>query len=112
MLELVNIHKSYGDVRVLNGVYLRLRENYVYTLKSSVDKIVKKLIDIIFVFVKSNEEIVKIKNRKINHFLSSLKSKINIGKIFQDLNIFHVFKILNLCKKNGAEIYEETIRFN
>jgi ABC-type sugar transport system ATPase subunit len=34
MLELRNIHKSLGDVRVLNGVNLRLEHSFVYTLKS------------------------------------------------------------------------------
>ncbi|MDR1594753.1 MAG: ATP-binding cassette domain-containing protein, partial [Prevotellaceae bacterium] len=33
MLELRNIHKSFGDVRVLNGVNLRLEKGFVYALK-------------------------------------------------------------------------------
>jgi len=33
MLELKNIHKSFGDVRVLNGTNLRLEKGFVYTLK-------------------------------------------------------------------------------
>jgi branched-chain amino acid transport system ATP-binding protein len=33
MLELSNIRKSFGDVRVLNGVNLRLEKGFVYTLK-------------------------------------------------------------------------------
>ncbi|GHT38790.1 hypothetical protein AGMMS49965_03150 [Bacteroidia bacterium] len=33
MLELKNIHKSFGDVRVLNGVNLCLEKGRVYTLK-------------------------------------------------------------------------------
>jgi len=33
MLELRDIHKSFGDVRVLNGVNLRLEKGFVYTLK-------------------------------------------------------------------------------
>jgi len=33
MLELRNIHKYFGDVKVLNGVSLRLERGFVYTLK-------------------------------------------------------------------------------
>jgi ABC-type multidrug transport system ATPase subunit len=33
MLVLENIHKSFGDVQVLNGVSLRLEKGFVYTLK-------------------------------------------------------------------------------
>jgi ABC-type sugar transport system ATPase subunit len=33
MIELRNIHKSFGDVRVLGGVNLRLEKGFVYTLK-------------------------------------------------------------------------------
>jgi len=33
MLNLTDIHKSFGDVRILNGVSLRLERGRVYTLK-------------------------------------------------------------------------------
>ena len=33
MLELKNIHKSFGDVRVLNGTNLRLDKGFIYTLR-------------------------------------------------------------------------------
>ena len=33
MLTLKNVYKSFGDVRVLNGVNLRLEKGVVYTLK-------------------------------------------------------------------------------
>ena len=33
MLELRNIHKSFGDVQVLDGVSLCLEKGFIYTLK-------------------------------------------------------------------------------
>ncbi|GHT58959.1 hypothetical protein AGMMS50239_04550 [Bacteroidia bacterium] len=39
MLELKNIHKSFGDVQVLNGINLRLEKGCVYTLKGGNGKL-------------------------------------------------------------------------
>jgi len=33
VLEVRNLHKSFGDVRVLNGTNIRLEKGFIYTLK-------------------------------------------------------------------------------
>lgn len=47
MLVLRNIHKSFGDARVLNGVNLRLEKDCVYTLKGGNGSSKTTLINII-----------------------------------------------------------------
>jgi branched-chain amino acid transport system ATP-binding protein len=52
MLELKNVRKSFGDVRVLNGVSLRMENGSVYTLKGGNGSGKTTLINIISGFLK------------------------------------------------------------
>jgi ABC-type sugar transport system ATPase subunit len=51
MLELQDVKKSFGDVEVLNGINLRLEEDFVYTLKGGNGSGKTTLIKIIFGFL-------------------------------------------------------------
>jgi ABC-type multidrug transport system ATPase subunit len=55
MLELKNVCKSFGDVRVLNGVNLSLEKGFVYALKGGNGSGKTTLINIISGFLKPNE---------------------------------------------------------
>jgi len=55
MLELRNVCKAFGDVRVLGGVNLRLEKGFVYTLKGGNGSGKTTLINIISGFLKPDE---------------------------------------------------------
>jgi len=87
MLELKNIHKSFGDVRVLTGVNLRLEKGYVYTLKGGNGSGKTTLINIISGFLKPDEGSVEFKGEKIIRFLPFRVNRLGIGRTFQDLRL-------------------------
>jgi ABC-type branched-subunit amino acid transport system ATPase component len=69
MLELRNICKAFGDVRVLDGVNLCLEKGFVYTLKGGNGSGKTTLINIISGFLKPDEGSVELKGEKIVRFL-------------------------------------------
>ena len=87
MLELINIHKSFGDVRVLNGVNLRLDVGFVYTLKGGNGSGKTTLINIISGFLKPDEGDVEFKGKKIAKFVPYRLNRLGIGRTFQDLRL-------------------------
>jgi branched-chain amino acid transport system ATP-binding protein len=87
MLELRNIHKSFGDVRVLNGVSFRLEKGFVYTLKGGNGSGKTTLINIISGFLKPDEGSVELKGKKIAQFLPFQVNRMGIGRTFQDLRL-------------------------
>ena len=87
MLELKNIHKSFGDVRVLNGVNLRLEKSFVYTLKGGNGSGKTTLINIISGFLKPDKGSIELKGKKIVHFLPFRVNRLGIGRTFQDLRL-------------------------
>jgi len=87
MLELKNIHKSFGDVRVLNGANLRLEKGFIYTLKGGNGSGKTTLINIISGFLKPDEGCVELKGQKIARFLPYRVNRMGIGRTFQDLRL-------------------------
>jgi len=87
MLELKNIQKSFGDVRVLNGVNLRLEKGFVYTLKGGNGSGKTTLINIISGFLKPDEGSIELKGEKIIRFLPFRVNRLGIGRTFQDLRL-------------------------
>ena len=87
MLELKNIHKSFGDVRVLNGVNFRFEKGFVYTLKGGNGSGKTTLINIISGFLKPDEGSVELKGQKIVKFLPFRVNRLGIGRTFQDLRL-------------------------
>jgi branched-chain amino acid transport system ATP-binding protein len=76
MIELRNLRKGFGDVRVLNGVSFCLEKGFVYTLKGGNGSGKTTLINIISGFLKPDEGSMKLKDEKIK-----------IGRTFQDLRL-------------------------
>ena len=87
MLELKNIHKSFGDVRVLNGTNLRLERGFVYTLKGGNGSGKTTLINIISGFLKPDKGYVELKGEKVIRFLPFRVNRLGIGRTFQDLRL-------------------------
>ena len=87
MLKLNNIHKSFGDVRVLNGVNLRLEKGLVYTLKGGNGSGKTTLINIISGFLPPTKGSVEFKGKKIAKFSPYRVNRLGIGRTFQDLRL-------------------------
>jgi len=87
MLKLKNIHKSFGDVQVLNGVNLCLERGFVYTLKGGNGSGKTTLINIISGFITPTKGIVEFKGKKITKFAPYLINCLGIGRTFQDLRL-------------------------
>jgi ABC-type branched-subunit amino acid transport system ATPase component len=87
MLELRNIHKSFGDVRVLGGVNLRLEKGFIYTLKGGNGSGKTTLINIVSGFLKPDEGSVELKGEKIVRFLPFRVNRLGIRRTFQDLRL-------------------------
>ena len=107
MLVLNNIHKSFGDDRVLNGVNLRLEKGFVYTLEGGNGSGKTTLVNIISGFLKPDEGSVELKGKKIVRFLPFCVNRLGIGRTFQDLRLatqMTVYEniLLALEKKNFA----------
>jgi branched-chain amino acid transport system ATP-binding protein len=87
MLKLENIHKSFGDVRVINGVHLHLEAGFVYTLKCGNGSGKTTLINIISGFLKPDEGSIELPKKKIVRFLHFNVNRLGIGRTFQDLRL-------------------------
>jgi len=87
MLILNNIHKSFGDVCVLNGVNLSLEKGLVYTLKGGNGSGKTTLINIISGFLPPTAGTVEFKGKKIAKFAPYRLNRLGIGRTFQDLRL-------------------------
>ena len=87
MLVLNDIHKSFGDVRVLNGVNLRLEKGCVYTLKGGNGSGKTTLINIISGFLAPTSGIVEFLGKRIAKFAPYRLNRLGIGRTFQDLRL-------------------------
>jgi len=87
MLEVKNVCKSFGDVRVLNGVNLCLEKGFVYTLKGGNGSGKTTLINIISGFLNPDEGSIELKGERITRFLPFYVNRIGIGRTFQDLRL-------------------------
>jgi len=87
MLILKDIHKSFGDVRVLNGVNLQLEKGTVCTLKGGNGSGKSTLINIISGFLAPTKGIVEFKGKKIAQFAPFRVNRLGIGRTFQDLRL-------------------------
>ena len=64
MLELTCIHKSLGDVRVLNGVNLRLESGLVYTLRGGNGSGKSTVLKTIYDLHKNHVTIILVEHKK------------------------------------------------
>src|SRR5215469_3849984 len=95
MLVLGDIHKSFGDVQVLNGVNLRLEKGLVYTLKGGNGSGKTTLINIISGFLAPTKGTVEFKGKKIAKFAPYRVNHLGIGRTFQDLRIATQMTVYN-----------------
>jgi len=91
MLELKNVCKSFGDVRVLNGVNLRLENGFVYTLKGGNGSGKTTLINIISGFLKPDEGSIELKGERITRFSPFHVNGLNL-RIFFEINVYKIKK--------------------
>jgi len=87
MLILKDVYKSFGDVRVLNGVNLRLEKGLVCTLKGGNGSGKSTLINIISGFLAPTRGTVEFKGKKIAKFAPFRANRLGIGRTFQDLRL-------------------------
>ena len=87
ILRINNIHKSFGDVHVLNGVNLHLEKGLVYTLKGGNGSGKTTLINIISGFLPPTKGSVEFKGKKIAKFAPYRVNRLGIGRTFQDLRL-------------------------
>ena len=87
MLELKSIYKSFGDVRVLNGVNLRLEKGLVYTLKGGNGSGKTTVLNIISGFLSPTKGAVVFKGKTIAKFAPYRVNRLGVGRTFQDLRL-------------------------
>jgi branched-chain amino acid transport system ATP-binding protein len=87
LLELKNVNKSFGDVRVLNGVNFSLSQGQVYTLRGGNGSGKTTLINIISGFLKPDGGKVEFKGRQFNRFAPYRVNRLGVGRTFQDLRL-------------------------
>jgi branched-chain amino acid transport system ATP-binding protein len=87
MLVLKDIHKQFGDVRVLNGVNLRLEKGFVYALKGGNGSGKTTLLNVISGFLPPTLGVVEFKGKKIARFAPYRVNRLGIGRTFQDLRL-------------------------
>ena len=87
MLVLRDVHKSFGDVRVLSGVSLRLEAGRAHTLRGGNGSGKTTLFNIITGFLKPSSGEVRFKDRDIGGQLPHRVNRQGIGRTFQDLRL-------------------------
>jgi ABC-type branched-subunit amino acid transport system ATPase component len=105
MLILSDIRKSFGDVRVLIGVNLRLEKGLVYTLKGGNGSGKTTLIHIISGFLAPTSGTVEFKGKRIARFAPYCVNRLGIGRTFQDLRLATQMTVAeNILLGDGKEI--------
>ena len=81
------IIKHFGDVRVLNGVNLRLEAGNVYTLKGGNGSGKTTLFNMISGFLKPTSGTIRYGGHGITKFVPYRINRLGIGRTFQDLRL-------------------------
>ena len=87
MLDIQNLHKSFDDVQVLNGVNLHLEKGLVYTLKGGNGSGKTTLFNIVSGFLSPTAGTICFKGEKIAKFAPYKINRLGIGRTFQDLRL-------------------------
>jgi len=87
VLVLSEITKFFGDVRVLNGISLRLEKGLVYTLKGGNGSGKTTLFNMISGFLKPTGGTIRFRNRSITKSTPHKINRLGIGRTFQDLRL-------------------------
>lgn len=107
MLELKNIHKSFGERAILSGVNLKLEEGNVYTLMGANGAGKTTLFNIVTNFLKSDEGTVFLKEKRIDNLSPVTINSLGITRTFQNLRLIKgltvIENILLAFKENKGE---------
>jgi len=87
MLEIHNISKAFGEVRVLNGLSLRLEEGRIHTLVGGNGSGKTTLFNIITGFLTPSSGELRFKGRDIAGLAPHRINRLGIGRTFQDLRL-------------------------
>ena len=87
MLKLNNIHKSFGSVKVLNGVNFPFKKGDVYSLVGGNGSGKTTLINIISGFIKPDAGEIEFNGKKIKNLKPFQVNRLGIGRTFQDLRL-------------------------
>jgi len=117
MLKIQNIHKSFGEQKVLNGVSFELEKGKVYTLVGGNGSGKTTLFNIITGFLKADSGTIEYKSQVLNHKSPVEINKLGITRTFQDLRIIKNITVrenilLALNRNHSASIFKEFINFS
>lgn len=115
MIKLNDIHKSFGDVRVLNGVNLHLEKGFVYTLKGGNGSGKTTLINIISGFLKPDKGSVELNGKQIVKIFPFRMNRLGVGRTFQDLRLatqMTVYENILLALEKKMFAYSDTAQQN
>ena len=87
MLELNNIHKSFGKREILSGVNLKLEKGNVYTLMGANGTGKTTIFNIVTNFLKADEGTVWLKGKRIDSFSPVAINSLGITRTFQNLRL-------------------------
>lgn len=93
MLELINIHKSFGEREILSGVNLKLEKGNVYTLMGSNGTGKTTLFNIITNFLKADQGTVLFKGKRIDHLSPVAINSLGITRTFQNLRLIEELSV-------------------
>ena len=116
MITAENIHKSFGNLEVLRGVSLSIKQGEIVSIIGTSGAGKTTLLQILGTLSKSDSGIIQINNRKIDSLTDEKLSEFRnheIGFIFQSNHLLPEFTALeNVCipawiKKDSKKITEE-----
>lgn len=107
MLELINIHKSFGDRKVLDGVNFKLERGKIYTLMGANGTGKTTLVNIISGFLKADKGEIILKKKNINGLSIIEINSLGVTRTFQNQRLIEKLivkdNILLAFKKNKGE---------
>lgn len=117
MLKIQNIHKSFGEQKVLDDVSFELEQGKVYTLVGGNGSGKTTLFNIITGFLKPDAGIIEYKGQKLNHKSPVEINKLGITRTFQDLRIIKNISVtenilLALNRNHSASFFKEFKKYN
>lgn len=87
MLELKNIHKSFGEREILSGVNLKLQKGTVYTLMGANGVGKTTLFNILTGFLKADDGAIIFKEKRIDKLSPVAINSLGITRTFQNLRL-------------------------
>lgn len=87
MLELNNIHKSFGEREILSGVNFKLEKGNVYTLMGANGAGKTTLFNIVTSFLKADEGTVFFNGKRIDNLSPVAINSLGITRTFQNLRL-------------------------